>query len=866
MRRASVVIVVWMLAIAVPAAAEEPTGVIEPVRTGNRIARFSGDHAVFGFYGVASPTEGKRAGLVEVFFKGAEGWSLATTLHPDGLGARVWFGRGLDIEGDTLLVGAPGNTPSAGVIGSVQVYSGSGSSWALVDSFSSPDAAEGDQFGAWIRLDGDIAAVLSATDERVYVYERAAGVWGPAATLSKPDGEIRFGSRMAVSGDTVVVGSNEAIYVYVDGPSGWELQKRIASPHPHWGNLELSGDVLVFEDDEDAVRIYHRSGETWSYAQKLRHPSDIAGPKSSFPQGIFVLGDMLLIGDTRDSLPFVVNVYGLFGDVWRRTNVFEVAGTGLSDLSLTGELLMRTGSYYEYGEYLTYGPIDATGCHGEAVTIWGTDGDDVLVGTNGPDVIHGMDGDDVIEGRGGDDLLCGGPGNDTVSFESARRVKADLTAGYARGHHGDDLLAGFENITGSKGKDVLIGDSGDNVLRGLGNRDLLRGMEGRDRIDGGDGIDATSYLWATAGVTVNLATGKAGGADGVDTLIDIEGVSGSNFDDALFGDDGPNQLRGLAGNDTLVGGLGDDVLRGGYGPKDQIDYRDAPSGVVVDLREAVAEGGDGNDRLSGVENVVGSEFGDVLIGNAKNNILSGRAGDDFLNGRSGNDTLMGGDHDNYYVPGPGNDTVRADVYKSGWDDIVSYEYSADPVVVNLGNERATGQGTDKLINVDIVIGSRFDDEIDGSTDAHGNLFVPLAGDDVVRGMKNDQVTFAFSKNPVVVNLGYGTASGEGSDRLYGVREVVGSPFDDRITGSSGDDALWGIAGDDTLRGNSGDDYLDGGDDKDRLEGGYGTDYCANGESLSSCEYSSDEAGDRARAAGTLTMVIRDFMELAARYR
>lgn len=873
MRRAVPLLVIWVIAAALPAAAIEPSSVIEPPRDSYRHSAFSGDHAVFGYYTANSEVEGRLAGFVEVYTDSGTGWSLAATLQPDGLGRWMFFGYDMAIQGQTLVVSAPGDSWNRAYPGKVRIFTGAGSDWAVVDTLMSPDAAPDDQFGISVGLDGDVLAVgtlgIDSTN-MAYVYERTAGVWGLSASLAPKEGDTDFGRAVEVSGDTIVVGASEAIYVFVKGAAGWECQKRITTPATGWRDLNLSGDTLAFEDDEaGAVRVYQRSGITWSNAQKITRPPDVAAGSSNFPDDIALFGDTMVVSDERDRYEIgVVNTYGQIGGTWVRTDVFEMQHPTEMAFADTGELMVGHGASYSSpsGPYYVFAPLPAVECHGETPTIVGTDGDDVLVGTLGRDVIHGFDGDDIIEGRGGDDLLCGGPGTDTVSFESARRVKADLTAGYATGHHGDDLLYGFENIIGTKGKDVLIGDEGRNYLYGMGNNDVLRGMEGNDVIDGGDGIDATSYLWAADGVTVDLVNAKSSGPDGVDALIDIEGAFGSSFDDILTGDDGPNVLRGLAGNDILEGGPGDDVLRGGAGPKDQIVYKDAPAGVFVDLREGIVTGGDGTDKLSGVENVAGSDFRDVLIGNAKNNILLGRDGSDFLNGRSGNDTLMGGGHDNFYVPGPGDDTVRGDPPKVGSDDTVSYEYSEFGVVVDLGKGQATGQGTDKLVNINFVIGSRHDDVIDGEDDFRGNLFVPLAGDDVVRGAKNDQVSFAASKGPVTVHLGNRTATGEGSDRLYGVREIVGSRYDDTITGTIYDDALWGLEGDDTLRGSSGDDYLDGREGFDRLEGGYGSDYCRDGESHSSCEYTASSDARTAEETRAAMARILEFMELDALYR
>src|ERR687888_1503553 len=53
-------------------------------------------------------------------------------------------------------------------------------------------------------------------------------------------------------------------------------------------------------------------------------------------------------------------------------------------------------------------------CFGQAPTILGTPGDDVLPGTSGPDVVAGLGGNDRIRGLRGLDRICGGPGDDRI--------------------------------------------------------------------------------------------------------------------------------------------------------------------------------------------------------------------------------------------------------------------------------------------------------------------------------------------------------------------------------------------------------------------------------------------------------------------
>ncbi len=141
-------------------------------------------------------------------------------------------------------------------------------------------------------------------------------------------------------------------------------------------------------------------------------------------------------------------------------------------------------------------------------------------------------------------------------------VKVSLaitTAQYTIGS-GTDTLTNIENLTGSSFNDVLTGDSAANILNGeyeddslnggVGNdsliggwgNDTLIGGAGNDSLNGGNAVsgDTASYADATAGVTVSLAIAAAQNTigAGVDTLISIENLTGSNFNDTLTGSSG----------------------------------------------------------------------------------------------------------------------------------------------------------------------------------------------------------------------------------------------------------------------------------------------------------------------------------------
>lgn len=148
----------------------------------------------------------------------------------------------------------------------------------------------------------------------------------------------------------------------------------------------------------------------------------------------------------------------------------------------------------------------------------------VLEGNDGSDVLSGGEDDDRIGGGPGNDVLEGGPGTDTVLFGPVDAgVEVDLRDGTAQGE-GNDSLAGFENVMGTKHADTLHGDQGSNKLAGGAGRDMLFADNGADVLRGGPG------------------------------------------NDELNGQSGNDGLIGGSGSDQLDGGDGEDVCKGGPDP------------------------------------------------------------------------------------------------------------------------------------------------------------------------------------------------------------------------------------------------------------------------------------------------------------
>ena len=100
-------------------------------------------------------------------------------------------------------------------------------------------------------------------------------------------------------------------------------------------------------------------------------------------------------------------------------------------------------------------------------------------------------------------------------------------------------------------------------------------------------------------------------------------------DDLIFGTLGDDTLKAGKGDDHILGSLGKDTIDGGDG-NDTVSYVHSISGVSVTLNGVDGIGGFAEgDKISNVENIIGSIFADTLTGDDNNNIMIGLNGKDM---------------------------------------------------------------------------------------------------------------------------------------------------------------------------------------------------------------------------------------------
>lgn len=591
-------------------------------------------------------------------------------------------------------------------------------------------------------------------------------------------------------------------------------------------------------------------------------------------------GDDRLLGGSGDDRFFVSGV-----DIGIDS---FIGGEGADRIRLSGDLtvsrLQLGAAYVSSVEYLDFFLYSISGTSGNDVFVLNGVADSISYRTidmgEGADIFIGMAVSDYVVGGAGNDTLDGGIGND--------------------------------EITGGSGNDRLVGGSGDD-------RFFVGGVDiGIDSFIGGDGTDR---IRLTSDLTVSrllLYPGQVNSIEFLDFfLYSISGTSNDDIfnlsgvadsisyrsidmgegNDIFVGMAASDFVNGGAGNDTLDGGLGNDEITGGSG-NDRLTGGGGDDRFFIwggDFGTDSYNGGLGADRIrlsgdvtvsqlllnntyvSGVEfldfslySISGTNGADVFdlsaitgsysyrtidLGDGNDRFIGMRA-DDYVNGGAGNDWLRGGIGNDVIDGGAGIDTV--DFSDAMWAMNVNLSLTGAQLI-------GGGLGTDRLTQIENVVGSRFNDRLAGDSGhnridggAGNDILLGGAGSDaLIGGLGIDTADYSGGAGPVTVRLQVTGAQviggGQGSDVLVGIENLVGSAFNDRLegnaatnvlSGASGNDLLFGLDGHDVLNGNLGHDTLVGGNGNDTLRGQYGNDVLLGGGGADRFEFDVNSGRDQ----------------------
>ena len=495
--------------------------------------------------------------------------------------------------------------------------------------------------------------------------------------------------------------------------------------------------------------------------------------------------------------------------------------------------------------------------------IQGSSFADILIGNTDNNLLDGGSGDDTLMGGGGGaDTFNGGDGSDTVSYQlDTNAVRAYLDSSQQSNNSGPaanqrfisiENLIGTDNVTAG---DLLVGNAEKNSLSGGAGNDTLQGGGGADVLNGGDGVDTASYdagNQSTESVTINLQTGGGTGGDAEgDSFISIENLIGSNLADKLtgstganvvWGGDGNDQLDGGGGNDSLYGDAGDDTLKnsgtgihyfdGGSG-NNTVTYEGFDTALNLSLTSNSnnTNGNNGTEIFVNIRNLIGGNKDDVFSGNELDNQLTGNGGNDRLSGLAGDDKLFGGEGDDILDGGSGADILNGDA----GTDTVSYASASSGVKLNLFSP-SDGLGDargDVLTNIEVIVGSNYDDTFVAGGDIYNRTFKGGLGSDTVdfssdTGTSGTGITASLADTVTVASGGYAQGA-----KFESIENLTGTNLGDKLTGNTLSNILKGGQGNDTLVGSLNTDKTLG----DSLYGG--SDMAGSGSSGSdTADYSS----------------------------
>ncbi len=279
------------------------------------IGAFLEDSATTGIDGDQTSNDASNAGAVYVFRRTADVWSLEAYVKPANTGAEDFFGVSLDLDGDTLVVGA--NREDSGTTGingdaaddteadsgAAYVFARTGVAWTPQAYLKPTNTQSGDFFGNAVAVHGDTIVVgapgedsaatgidgnqannTASSSGAVYVFERNDALWTQTSYIKAAtiDPEDQFGATVDVHGDTIAVGAPRE-----DSSS----------------SFINSGADNDSAQDAGAAYVFVRSGVTWQQQAYIK-PFNIDGD-DRFGTSVALHADTLVVGAPQEDSAFV---------------------------------------------------------------------------------------------------------------------------------------------------------------------------------------------------------------------------------------------------------------------------------------------------------------------------------------------------------------------------------------------------------------------------------------------------------------------------------------------------------------------------------------------------------------------------------
>lgn len=260
-----------------------------------RAVALDGDTLVVGAPFHYPDLEGNDSGTAFVYRRANGVWALEQQLQPNpGDGEEyVLFGWSVDIDGDTIVVGAYGQSDFNG---GIYIFERDGTTWTQMARRTA--TADSDYFGETVAISGDLVVAGHRADTSfrgaVHTFARNEGGlnnWGETVKLLAHDAanSDQFGTSITIADDTLAVGAtgdddkgsaSGSVYVYTRGTDAWELQQKLVAgngvANDQFGlRVSLDGDLLAVGIwnsgfDRDNLYLLYRDNSSWAEVQRVR--------------------------------------------------------------------------------------------------------------------------------------------------------------------------------------------------------------------------------------------------------------------------------------------------------------------------------------------------------------------------------------------------------------------------------------------------------------------------------------------------------------------------------------------------------------------------------------------------------------------
>lgn len=276
-----------------------------------------GDTAVVG--APWDDENGTKSGAAYVFRRKGGQWQQVAKLLADDGGADDRFGGSVDVESDTIIIGAAWDDDDGQYSGSAYVFRREGGQWSQETKLLADDGDEEDQFGFSVEVSGNSAIVGAPWDEEagdnsgsVYIFRRQEGEWNQESKILAEERSIffEFGNPVALDGDTAAGGvfgtdaeNNEsgAVYVYRRRGGQWQEAAKLVADDGGTlrGSIVVDGDTIIVGDyRSESAYIFRRRGGQWRQVARL--VADDGNPGDSFGGPIAMDDDTAIVGAPED--------------------------------------------------------------------------------------------------------------------------------------------------------------------------------------------------------------------------------------------------------------------------------------------------------------------------------------------------------------------------------------------------------------------------------------------------------------------------------------------------------------------------------------------------------------------------------------